>query len=350
MAKTQLPDGRWAAGSLRPPMGGGDVLATASVLQSLRLYSMAGHEAELHERVDRAAKWLTEYKPRYHQERVFQLLGLGRAGLHPDDVRGLTHRLLETQNKDSGWSQLPELPSDAWATGESLVALHIVGGLPTSCPAYRKGLEFLLNSQFEDGSWFVKSRSDPFQPPFESGFPFGRDQWVSAAATAWAVMALTLAVEPREARLPSAIGNVEHSSANPSVAELEAPANQAESRSLRAERRRSVQFDRDVRPFLERSCVACHSGDEPQANLAIMEYESLLKSGDSGTPAVTLGLSDDSRLFLVAAGTAGDLVMPPENERETFPALTPEELAALKQWIDDGAPWPAEVVDKAPEN
>jgi hypothetical protein len=34
------------------------------------------------------------------------------------------------------------------------------------------------------------------QPYFESGFPYGHDQWISAAGTSWATMALSLAVEP----------------------------------------------------------------------------------------------------------------------------------------------------------
>jgi len=37
----------------------------------------------------------------------------------------------------------------------------------------------------------------PFQPYFESGFPHGDDQWISAAATSWAAMALALTVEPQ---------------------------------------------------------------------------------------------------------------------------------------------------------
>jgi len=36
----------------------------------------------------------------------------------------------------------------------------------------------------------VRSRAIPFQPYFEGGFPHGPDQWISAAATNWAVMAL----------------------------------------------------------------------------------------------------------------------------------------------------------------
>jgi hypothetical protein len=41
-------------------------------------------------------------------------------------------------------------------------------------------------------------RALAFQPYFDSGFPHGYNQWVSAAATSWATMALTLALPERE--------------------------------------------------------------------------------------------------------------------------------------------------------
>jgi hypothetical protein len=37
----------------------------------------------------------------------------------------------------------------------------------------------------------VKSRAVKFQPYFESGFPYGHDQWISASATAWATVAIS---------------------------------------------------------------------------------------------------------------------------------------------------------------
>ena len=73
--------------------------------------------------------------------------------------------------------------------GQSLVALHEAGVAPTE-PAYQRGVQFLIDTQLEDGSWLVSSRALPFQPYFESGFPHGEDQWISAAATNWAAMAL----------------------------------------------------------------------------------------------------------------------------------------------------------------
>ena len=78
--------------------------------------------------------------------------------------------------------------------------LHQAGRMPTSDAAYQRGVKYLLSSQFPDGSWHVKSRAVKFQPYFESGFPHGHDQWISAAGTAWAASALALTVEPSTAR------------------------------------------------------------------------------------------------------------------------------------------------------
>jgi len=43
----------------------------------------------------------------------------------------------------------------------------------------------------------VKTRSIWLQPYFDSGFPYGQDQWISVAGTSWATMALSMTVEPR---------------------------------------------------------------------------------------------------------------------------------------------------------
>jgi hypothetical protein len=79
--------------------------------------------------------------------------------------------LISTQRADGGWSQLPGLESDAWATAGALVALHSACGLPATHPLYGRGVDFLLRTQFEDGSWWVQSRSWPFQTQFDSRFP-----------------------------------------------------------------------------------------------------------------------------------------------------------------------------------
>ena len=87
--------------------------------------------------------------------------------------------------------------SDAYATGEALYALNAAGNLPTSSVVYQRGVKYLLSTQADDGSWQVATRSIWLQPYFESGFPYGHNQWISAAGTSWAAMALSLAVEPQ---------------------------------------------------------------------------------------------------------------------------------------------------------
>lgn len=94
------------------------------------------------------------------------------------------------QRDDGGWGQLATLESDAFATGKALFALREAGVVASSDAAYRQGMHFLLRTQTEDGSWLVKTRAFPFQPLIDSGFPHGRNQWISAAGTGWALIAL----------------------------------------------------------------------------------------------------------------------------------------------------------------
>jgi len=88
------------------------------------------------------------------------------------------------------------MESSVFATGKSLYALQ-TAGLPATDAAYQRAVRFLLSTQQEDGSWYVKSRAMGFQPYFDSGFPHGFDQWISAAGTNWATMALAQASSAR---------------------------------------------------------------------------------------------------------------------------------------------------------
>lgn len=193
---TQASDGRWLTTIHRPPLEYSDISTTAASLHAIQLYAPAGERDEYQERVGRAAGWLVKATPRANEERVFKLLGLGWAKADRAAIDNASRELLAEQRADGGWSQLPALPSDAYATGQALVALSQAGSLPVSDPAYQKGALFLLRTQLEDGSWLVKTRSLPLQPYFESGFPHGPDQWISSTGTSWATMALALAAEP----------------------------------------------------------------------------------------------------------------------------------------------------------
>jgi hypothetical protein len=197
LAGRQQLDGSWTAFGHRPPMEYSRIAATALALRALKEYGPPGLQAPLAERIERARAWLVAAKPASNTEHAFRLLGLAWAGDAAEPVAEESRQLLDSQRSDGGWSQFPSLESDAFATGLTLYALH-AGGTPASHAAHRRGIEFLLRTQLDDGSWHVKTRSFPFQPYFESGFPHGHDQWISATATGFSAIALMHALPPRE--------------------------------------------------------------------------------------------------------------------------------------------------------
>jgi squalene cyclase len=121
-------------------------------------------------------------------------------GAKPEEVRKAAKELAALQRPDGGWGQEPGLGSDAYATGQALVALRESRELAPSSTAYRRGAKYLMESQAADGSWYVRTRSVAIQPYFDAAFPHKNDQFISAAATNWATQAL-LAGMP-EARTP----------------------------------------------------------------------------------------------------------------------------------------------------
>jgi hypothetical protein len=194
----QAKDGRWRATLFRPPSNDGDFTATALAVRGLQLFGPPGRGEEIAGRVAGARAWLVSATPRSTEDRTFQLLGLKWAGARKEDIDKAAAGLLAGQGTDGGWSQLPSMPADAYATGQVLVALQQSGAVSVADPAYRRGTRFLLQTQLADGSWFVQSRSLPVQSFFETGFPHGRSQFISCAATSWATAALGLTAAPPE--------------------------------------------------------------------------------------------------------------------------------------------------------
>src|SRR5262249_44732899 len=152
----------------------------------------AEQKERIAKRIEQVRDWLVETKAKDTEDRVFRLWSLKRAGAKDEDVQSAANELIQTQRKDGSWKQLDSMESDAYATGSALVALHEAGGLATTDAVYQNGVKYLLQTQLEDGSWLVKSRSKPFQTYFETGFPHGKDQFISSAASGWATTALAL--------------------------------------------------------------------------------------------------------------------------------------------------------------
>lgn len=198
LKSTQLPEGNWfSIESRRPPMSSGVYQNAALSVYALRHYGPPAEKADTDRAIARAAAWLESAKPVTNQDRVFHLLGLAWSNASPAAIRAAAKSLAGLQRDDGGWNQLATMASDAYATGEALYALNAGGKVPVTDPVYRKGVKYLLRTQAPDGSWHVKSRSIWLQPYFDSGFPYAHDQWISAAGTAWATMALSLTAEPQ---------------------------------------------------------------------------------------------------------------------------------------------------------
>jgi N-acyl-D-amino-acid deacylase len=114
-------------------------------------------------------------------------------------MKQFSAELLKAQQVDGGWSQLDGMESDPYATATVLVGLIRSGQTDRQQPAYANGISYLVKHQTAQGSWHVKSRSKPFQKYFETGFPHKKDQFISTSATAWATIALLLALPSNEA-------------------------------------------------------------------------------------------------------------------------------------------------------
>jgi hypothetical protein len=182
----------WTSTSNRPPSEVSAFTTTYLALRGLRKWGKPEHKERIARRIDTVRGWLGKAKPRDTEDRVFRLLALQEAGVPDREVHKAARDLLQTQRADGGWAQIDRLDSDAYATGSALVALHQTGGLSANDREYQRGVAFLLKTQLPDGSWLVRSRSRPFQTYYESGFPHGKNQFISMAASGWAVAALAL--------------------------------------------------------------------------------------------------------------------------------------------------------------
>jgi ankyrin repeat protein len=194
LRRTQAAAGHWPIDGHRPPIESSDIEVTAASMRSMQLYTPPLERAAYDAAVGRAGAWLANADARSTEDRAFQLLGLGWSKAARGVIQKAARALIAQQRPDGGWPQLTGLTSDAYATGQALTALVESGAISVNDTAYRRGATYLLNTQLTDGSWFVQSRAIPIQAFFESGFPHGRNQFISAAATNWATMALTMAI------------------------------------------------------------------------------------------------------------------------------------------------------------
>jgi ankyrin repeat protein len=198
LAAYQGGDGGWhLPGYARSPIQDNDFSRTAMAIRALKTYGTPGRAIEMKERIERAKQWLLHANPVTTEDFAMRLSGVAAAGAPVSDLRKLAEPILARQRPDGGFSQRDGFASDAYATGMTLWVLANAGVVQPNQDVYRKGVKFLLATQTSDGSWHVSSRATKFQIFFESGFPYGHDQWISTMATGWASAALSVAIDEK---------------------------------------------------------------------------------------------------------------------------------------------------------
>ncbi len=170
MAGRQTAEGSWVAFTHRPPIEFSKIKSTAFAVKAMQLYGPPSYRERFRQRIETARDWLIDSVPNGNEEEAFRLLGLVWSQAQAEKIQAQRDRLLALQRDDGGWKQRPHLPTDAYATSMALYALA-EAGVETASPPYQKGIRYLMDTQEPDGSWHVKSRSDPIQIYFESGFP-----------------------------------------------------------------------------------------------------------------------------------------------------------------------------------
>lgn len=103
---------------------------------------------------------------------------------------------------------------------------------------------------------------------------------------------------------------------------------------VKLDRKDPVTYEKDVYPILKAKCMFCHSGNVVEGEFDMGTFAGLLKGGKRGKTLVA-GKADESLLYL-SAGKMKSPRMPPRREKP----LTPQELALIKLWIDQGAKAP----------
>lgn len=185
LVRLQQSDGSWKTLDGRPPHGEpGRMTPTALSVRAVRSYAPKETAS-----VERARRWLMAQKPASTEQHAFRLLGLLWSGADAATREAAAKEAMATALADGTWGQLPGMGSDAYSTGQMVYALREAAGIRAE-----RGIAYLLRTQRPEGAWRVATRihtpASASPPYFESGLPYGRDQTISASATAWAAMAI----------------------------------------------------------------------------------------------------------------------------------------------------------------
>ncbi len=97
---------------------------------------------------------------------------------------------------------------------------------------------------------------------------------------------------------------------------------------------KQVDYNTEVKPILNKNCMACHGGVKKAGNVSFLFEEEMLEPGKSGKRPVVRGDADASEMIRRILTDDPDERMPKKG-----PGLTDEEVNTLKKWINQGAKW-----------
>ena len=95
-----------------------------------------------------------------------------------------------------------------------------------------------------------------------------------------------------------------------------------------------VDFAREIQPIFQATCFNCHGPKKAAGQLRLDLKSAAMKGGLSG-PIIVPGNSKQSRLLMRILGEGGEARMPMNGD-----PLKSEQIALIRQWIDEGAQWP----------
>ncbi len=107
-------------------------------------------------------------------------------------------------------------------------------------------------------------------------------------------------------------------------------------KKLPAPAKQKVEYVKDIKPLLDKSCTECHSGEKPKGGYRTDTIENLTKGSGSDAPIIP-GNSAKSPLVHYVADLVAESEMPPTDKRDKYPALSKEQISLLRAWIDQGA-------------